>query len=177
MFYVIVLVSSDTLNGIASCCTVQLSHCDIITFGLGSSLLGSTFVFTRHFGTKTISSRSHFEDDSSPHISGSGSSIRIDLTFVLFKHVILRWINYLETWLRSDNTSCYYIMHHIVIIIIIASSHLSSLHSAKEQCLFLSFVYFLVSWHSSAVSLPPGGVIFAQLVCPLNDVIFCLHHE
>ncbi len=87
---------------------LNLSHCDIITFRLGSSLLGSTFVFTRHFGAKTICSRSHFEDDFYPHISGSGSSIRINLTFVLFKHVILRWINFLETWLRSDNTSCYY---------------------------------------------------------------------
>jgi hypothetical protein len=85
-----------------------LSHCDIITFKLGSSLLGSTFVFTRHFGTKTILSRSHFEDDSFPHISGSGSSIQINLMFALFKHVILRWINDLETWLRSDNMSCYY---------------------------------------------------------------------
>ncbi len=85
-----------------------ITHFDIITFRLGSSLLRSTFVFTRHFGAKTISSRSHFEDDSSPHISGSGSSIWIDLTFVLFKHVILRWINYLETWLHSDNTSYYY---------------------------------------------------------------------
>ncbi len=77
-------------------------------FWLGSTLLGSTFVFTRHFGAKTISSHSPFEDDSSPHISGSGSLIWIKLTSVLFKHVILMWINYLETWLRSDNTSCYY---------------------------------------------------------------------
>jgi hypothetical protein len=61
-----------------------------------------------HFGTKTISSRSHFKDNSSPHISGSGSMIQIDHMFVLFKHVILMWINYLETWLRSDNTSYYY---------------------------------------------------------------------
>ncbi len=64
--------------------------------------LGSAFVFTRHFDAKTISSRSHFEDDSSLHISGSGSFIQIKLTFVLFKHVTLMWINYLETWQRSD---------------------------------------------------------------------------
>ncbi len=31
---------------------------------------------------------------------------------------------------------------------------------------------FLVGWHASAVSLPPGDVIFAQLVCPLDDIIF-----
>ena len=43
-----------------------------------------------------------------PYISWSGSSIQIHYTFVLFKDVTLTWINYLETWLRSDNTSCYY---------------------------------------------------------------------
>jgi hypothetical protein len=37
------------------------------------------------------------KDDSSPHISGSGSLIRINLTFVLFMHVVLMSINYLET--------------------------------------------------------------------------------
>jgi hypothetical protein len=33
----------------------------------------------------------------------------------------------------------------------------------------------LVGWHVSAVSLPPGDVTFAELACPLNDIIFCLH--
>ena len=33
----------------------------------------------------------------------------------------------------------------------------------------------LVSWHASAVSLPPSDVILAELACPLNDVILCLH--
>ncbi len=60
------------------------------------------------FGAKNTSSRSHFEDDSSPHISRNGSLIRIKPTFVLFKHVTLMWINYLETWSHWDNTSCYY---------------------------------------------------------------------
>ncbi len=83
-------------------------------FQLGSSLLGSTFVFTRHFGAKTILSRSHFEDDSSPYIYGFGSLIRIELAFVQFKQVILMWINYLETWLRSDNTSCYYKLFKLI---------------------------------------------------------------
>ncbi len=32
----------------------------------------------------------------------------VNLMFVLFKHVFLRWINYLEIWFRSDNMSCYY---------------------------------------------------------------------
>ncbi len=54
-------------------------------------------------------SRSHFEDDSSQYISWSGSSLWISHTFVLFKNVTFTWINYLETWLHSDNTSCYYI--------------------------------------------------------------------
>jgi hypothetical protein len=31
---------------------------------------------------------------------------------------------------------------------------------------------FLVGWHGSAVGLPPGDVIFAQLASPLNDIIF-----
>jgi hypothetical protein len=39
----------------------------------------------------------------------------------------------------------------------------------------LSFVYFLVGWHASTVSLPLGDAIFAQLAWPLNDVIFYLN--
>ncbi len=35
----------------------------------------------------------------------------------------------------------------------------------------------LVGWHAGAVSLSPADVIFAQLDCPLKDVIFCLHLE
>ncbi len=58
---------------------------------------------------KNYLSCSHFEDDSSPYISWSGSSIRISHTFVLFNNVTFPWINHLETWLHSDNTSCYYI--------------------------------------------------------------------
>jgi hypothetical protein len=76
---------------------------------VGSTSSGSAFVIGLNLGAKTILSWSHFEDDSSPYISWSSSSMRIIHTFVLFKHVILIWINYLETWLRSDNTSCYYI--------------------------------------------------------------------
>ncbi len=59
-------------------------------------------------GAKTILSCSHFEDDSSPHISGSGSPIRIKIQLVLFNHASLMWINYLETRSHWDNTSCYY---------------------------------------------------------------------
>jgi hypothetical protein len=98
----------------ADCCLLFLftlkyvSHCNMSLLLIRIQLLRSTFVFTCHFGAKTISSHTHLKDGSSPHISGSGSLIWIDLTFVLFKHVILMCINYLETWLRSDNTSCYY---------------------------------------------------------------------
>ncbi len=31
---------------------------------------------------------------------------------------------------------------------------------------------FLVGWHANAVSFTPLDVIFAQLDCPLNDIIF-----
>ncbi len=41
----------------------------------------------------------------------------------------------------------------------------------------LALFTFLATWHASAVSLPPGDVIFTQVACPLNDVIFCLHRE
>ncbi len=33
----------------------------------------------------------------------------------------------------------------------------------------------LVGWHVSAVSFPLSDIILAQLVCPLSDVLFCLH--
>ncbi len=59
-------------------------------------------------GAKTILGHSHFENDSSPHISGSGSLIWIKIHFVRFKHVSLIWINYLETCSHWDNMFCYY---------------------------------------------------------------------
>ncbi len=33
----------------------------------------------------------------------------------------------------------------------------------------------LVGWHTSAASLLLGDINLAQLACPLNDVMFCLH--
>jgi len=65
-----------------------ISHCDI------DLLLDQDPVYPDqplylHAILATILSHSHLKDDSSPHISGSGSSNRINLTFVLFKHVIL----------------------------------------------------------------------------------------
>ncbi len=77
-------------------------------FVVGSTSSGSAFVIAPNIGAKIILSRSHFEDNSYPYISWSASSIRISHTFVLFKNVTLILINYLETWLHSDNTSCYY---------------------------------------------------------------------
>jgi hypothetical protein len=95
-------------------CRVSLmviSHCDIIllcTFVVGSTSSGSAFVIACHLAPKLSWIHLTLSDNSSPYIYWSGSWIRISHTFVLFKHVTLIWINYLETWLRSDNTSCYY---------------------------------------------------------------------
>jgi hypothetical protein len=33
----------------------------------------------------------------------------------------------------------------------------------------------LVGWHANAVIFPLSDVIFAQLACPLSDVLFCLN--
>ncbi len=90
------------------CRMLHLSYKILLYFVVGSTWSGSAFVIAPNLGTKTILSQSQFEDDSSPYISWSSSSIRISHTFELFKLVILTWINHLETWLRSDNTSCYY---------------------------------------------------------------------
>jgi hypothetical protein len=42
---------------------------------------------------------------------------------------------------------------------------------------YLALFTYLVGWHASAVSLPPGDVILVWLACPLNEIIFCLHQE
>jgi hypothetical protein len=42
---------------------------------------------------------------------------------------------------------------------------------------FSALFTFLVMWHTSVVSLPPGNVILTHLACPQNDVIFCLPWE
>ncbi len=87
---------------------IKLSYHDIILLYSRIHLKWISLCYCAPLGAKTILSQSHFKDDSSPYISWSGSSIRVSHTFVLFKHVTLIWINYLETWLCSDNTSCYY---------------------------------------------------------------------
>jgi hypothetical protein len=48
---------------------------------------------------------------------------------------------------------------------------------SERQVGYFALFTFLVGWYASAVSSPPIDVIFAHLVWPLNDVIFCLHQE
>ncbi len=68
------------------------------------------------------------------------------------------------------------IMLSIVMLkVVMLSNVLLSICRETGEC--LRFVYFLVGWHPSAVSLPPGDIILAQLACPLNDIIFCLHWD
>ncbi len=45
---------------------------------------------------------------------------------------------------------------------------------SRDSLVFFAELNFGVEWHANAVSWLPGDIIFAQLVCPLNDVIFCL---
>jgi hypothetical protein len=59
-------------------------------------------------------------------------------------------------------------------------AHLSNYPIFIDLRWFLRFVYFLVGWHAGAVSLAPyplDGVIFTQLACTLNGIIFCLYWE
>jgi hypothetical protein len=42
----------------------------------------------------------------------------------------------------------------------------------EMQACYSALFTFLVGWYTRAVSLPPDDVIFAQLACPLNNVIF-----
>ncbi len=79
----------------------------LIYFAVGSTSSGSAFVIVPNLGAKTI-----FESISPwrrllPLYFLIQFPDRISHTFVLFKDVTLTWINYLETWLRSDNTSWY----------------------------------------------------------------------
>ncbi len=47
----------------------------------------------------------------------------------------------------------------------------------ERQVSSSALITFLVEWCVNAVSLLPGDTIFAQLACPFNDIIFCLHQE
>ncbi len=45
-------------------------------------------------------------------------------------------------------------------------------HQCLQRDMLAPQLPFFVGWHASAFSLPPGDVIFDQLACLLNDVIF-----
>ncbi len=47
----------------------------------------------------------------------------------------------------------------------------------ERQACYSALFTFLVEQHTGAVSLPPGDVILAQLACPPNNIIFCLHQD
>ncbi len=49
-----------------------------------------------------------------------------------------------------------------------SSEHITNL---KQSILETFNIY---GWHAIAVSLPPDDTIFAQLACPINDVIVLL---
>ncbi len=42
----------------------------------------------------------------------------------------------------------------------------------ERQGCYSALLTFLVGWYPSAVGLPPGDIILAQLACPLNDINF-----
>ena len=35
----------------------------------------------------------------------------------------------------------------------------------------------LIGWHAGAVSFLLSDIILAHLVCPLSDIVFCLHSD
>jgi len=60
-----------------------------------------------------------------------------------------------------------------------AAENLHNALNSYKQCLWRDRLVShsglfsdLVIWHAGAVSSPPADIIFAQLACPLNDVIF-----
>jgi hypothetical protein len=58
-------------------------------------------------------------------------------------------------------------------------SHLNAVKSifVEGKVHYSALFTFLVGWQAGAIRLPPGDIIFAQLACPLNDIIFYLHQE
>ncbi len=81
----------------------------LVYFTVGSTSSGSAFIIVPNLGAKTIFESISLWKWLLPLYFLIWFPNRISHTFVLFKDVTLTWINYLETWLRSDNTSCYYI--------------------------------------------------------------------
>jgi hypothetical protein len=47
----------------------------------------------------------------------------------------------------------------------------------KRKVRYSALFTNLAGWHAGAVSFPLSDVILAQLICPLSDVMFCLHLE
>ncbi len=112
----------------------------LVYFTVGSTSSGSAFVIAPKLGAKTI-----FESISLwrwllPPYFLIRFLDRISHTFVLFKDVTLTWINYLETWLRSDNTSCYYTLVNL------NPRVLSKMQRSKCENIFLSLCtkFFLI---------------------------------
>jgi hypothetical protein len=81
-------------------CYAEYHTMILVYFTVGSTSSGSAFVIA----PKLSLSRSHFEDHSSPYISWSGFSIRSAILLYYLKTSLWQ-INYLETWLHSDNMS------------------------------------------------------------------------
>ncbi len=81
----------------------------LVYFTVGSTSSGSAFIIAPSLGAKTIFKSISLWKQLLPLYFLIQFPDRISHTFVLFKDVTLTWINYLETWLCSDNTSCYYI--------------------------------------------------------------------
>jgi hypothetical protein len=47
----------------------------------------------------------------------------------------------------------------------------------ESQVSSTALISILVGWHASAVCLPKGDVIFAQLAWPLNNVTFYIRNN
>ncbi len=80
----------------------------LVYFTVGSTSSGSAFVIGPNLGAQTIFESISLWRQLLPLYFLIRFPDQISHTFVLFKDVTLTWIDYLETWLRSDNTSCYY---------------------------------------------------------------------
>jgi hypothetical protein len=80
----------------------------LVYFTVGSTSSGSAFVSAPKLGAKTIFEFISLWRRLLPLYFLIRFLNWISHTFVLFKDITLTWINHLETWLCSDNMSCYY---------------------------------------------------------------------
>ncbi len=109
----------------------------LVYFTVGSTSSGSAFVIAPKLGTKTIFESISLWSWLLPPYFLIRFPARISHTFVLFKDITLTWINYLETWLRSDNTSCYYTSYVTSLFVVLLPLLLTS--SAFTTETFFSF--------------------------------------